>query len=253
MGTAIRRAGARWLVHVQSGGVVVAEMPVPGILKRYVEEQGLLVVNDEFVGALKTGEEELTRDGRADLYGVDWKGNIRIVEIKVARSDFLAEQKSRKYEKYVHAADYFYYLTPPGLIEREELPAGAGWLEYDARPGYGIKMRRRPKRLKATADKTDLWKAVANALFNRYYHGSQYDIVDEWREKAAAWDLAVEDLIPDPIPEGQFMLPFPLSCPSCGGRKVKPFWDGANYHCLMCDIIFYDLFDGAEREDGPTR
>lgn len=49
---------------------------------------------------------------RADLMGVDRKGNVVIVEIKVARADLLGDAK---WPDYLDHCDRFYWALPPGL------------------------------------------------------------------------------------------------------------------------------------------
>lgn len=49
---------------------------------------------------------------RADLMGIDSKGKLVIVEIKVARADLLGD---RKWPDYLEFCDRFYWAVPPGL------------------------------------------------------------------------------------------------------------------------------------------
>ena len=58
---------------------------------------------------------------RADLMGVDAKGLIVIVEIKVARGDLLGDSK---WPDYLEFCDRFYWAVPPGL-DRAPLETGA--------------------------------------------------------------------------------------------------------------------------------
>jgi hypothetical protein len=53
---------------------------------------------------------------------------IRIYEIKVSRSDFLADIKFRTYLPYCHE---MYFAVPVGLIDRNELPADIGLVYYN--------------------------------------------------------------------------------------------------------------------------
>lgn len=55
--------------------------------------------------ALKNGR-------RADLMGVDAKGLVVIVEVKVARGDLLGDSK---WPDYLEFCDRFYWAVPPGL------------------------------------------------------------------------------------------------------------------------------------------
>jgi hypothetical protein len=57
-------------------------------------------------------EVPLRNGRRADLMGIDSKGLIVIVEIKVARSDLLGDAK---WPDYLDFCDRFYWGLPPGL------------------------------------------------------------------------------------------------------------------------------------------
>jgi len=64
---------------------------------------------------------------------IGWKRACRsvLIECKVTRADFLADRDKpfrQKPEQGVGCERF--YLTPPGLLKREELPAGWGLLEY---------------------------------------------------------------------------------------------------------------------------
>ena len=81
-------------------------------------------------------EVPLPNGRRADLMGVDSRGNLAIVEIKVARADLLGDCKWTDYLGY---CDRFYWAVPPELaaiLESERyLPAEAGLIvadRYDA-------------------------------------------------------------------------------------------------------------------------
>jgi hypothetical protein len=81
-------------------------------------------------------EVPLPNGRRADLMGIDPKGNLTIVEIKVAKSDLLGDCKWTDYLDY---CDHFYWAVPPGLaaiLDRQHyLPEQAGLIvadRYDA-------------------------------------------------------------------------------------------------------------------------
>lgn len=57
-------------------------------------------------------EVPLRNGRRADLMGIDAKGLVVIVEIKVARSDLLGDAK---WPDYLEFCDRFYWGLPPGL------------------------------------------------------------------------------------------------------------------------------------------
>jgi hypothetical protein len=58
---------------------------------------------------------------RADLMGIDAKGLVVIVEIKVARGDLLGDSK---WPDYLDVCDRFYWGVPPGL-DRSPLESAA--------------------------------------------------------------------------------------------------------------------------------
>lgn len=57
-------------------------------------------------------EMPLRNSRRADLMGIDAKGQIVIVEIKVARGDLLGDSK---WPEYLDFCDRFFWALPPGL------------------------------------------------------------------------------------------------------------------------------------------
>jgi hypothetical protein len=66
---------------------------------------------------------------------IGWGPNgSELVECKVSRSDFMADQKKpwRRHE-WTGLGDLRWYLTPPGLLKAEELPARWGLLETSGR------------------------------------------------------------------------------------------------------------------------
>lgn len=67
------------------------------------------------------GEVPLRNGRRADLMGIDARGHVVIVEIKVARSDLLGDGKWADYLDY---CDRFYWGVPP-LLDRAPLASDA--------------------------------------------------------------------------------------------------------------------------------
>ena len=81
-------------------------------------------------------EVPLPNGRRADLMGIDTKGKLTIVEIKVSKADLTGDAKWTDYLDY---CDQFFWAVPPalaGLLEEERfLPATAGVIvadRYDA-------------------------------------------------------------------------------------------------------------------------
>lgn len=83
------------------------------------------------------GEMALKNGRRADLMGVDAKGLVVIVEIKVSRADLLGDNK---WPDYLDYCDRFYWGVPPGLdrgpLESEAyMPEKCGVIVADAYDG----------------------------------------------------------------------------------------------------------------------
>lgn len=86
---------------------------------------------------LVQAEVSLRNHRRADLMGIDAKGQIVIVEIKVARGDLLGDQK---WPEYLDYCDQFYWAIPPELDaspldQQDFLPERTGLIiadSYDA-------------------------------------------------------------------------------------------------------------------------
>ena len=79
-------------------------------------------------------EMSLPNHRRADLMGLDAKGQIILIEIKVARGDLLGDNKWREYLDY---CDRFYWALPPtldsSLLDQPDfLPERAGVIIADA-------------------------------------------------------------------------------------------------------------------------
>jgi hypothetical protein len=81
-------------------------------------------------------EVPLPNGRRADLMGMDSKGNLTIVEIKVAKSDLIGDCK---WTDYLDFCDHFYWAVPPALASILEgarfLPGETGLIvadRYDA-------------------------------------------------------------------------------------------------------------------------
>ena len=66
-------------------------------------------------------EVPLRNGRRADLMGIDGRGQVLIVEIKVARSDLLGDSK---WPDYLDFCDRFFWGVPPGL-DRSPLDGAA--------------------------------------------------------------------------------------------------------------------------------
>ena len=78
---------------------------------------------------------------RADVLALKWTEPVaHIYEVKVSRADFLSDKNSGKWEGYLFNCQLFFFATPHGLITKEDVPEGAGWVEQTER---GNNFRRR--------------------------------------------------------------------------------------------------------------
>lgn len=71
---------------------------------------------------------------RADLFTLTIENQPKITtyEIKVSRQDFLKDIKQTDKQKLARLfSHYFYYVTPEGLLDIEEIPLWAGLIEID--------------------------------------------------------------------------------------------------------------------------
>lgn len=80
-------------------------------------------------------------------------------EIKISRSDFQRDN-NEKQDGALRWSDRFWYVTPPGLLRRDEVPSWAGLQEWDGK-GFSV-IRKAPMRLKAEPD----WEFVVSILRN---------------------------------------------------------------------------------------
>lgn len=81
------------------------------------------------VGGLYGGE-------RADAWGYRWgyNGGSVLVEVKVSRSDFLADaKKPHRNGEVLGMGTYRYYMCPEGIITLDDLPYGWGLLWVNSR------------------------------------------------------------------------------------------------------------------------
>lgn len=91
-----------------------------------------------------------------------WETGATVVEVKVTRSDFLADRKKPHRQPGAGMGAWRYYMAPEGLIRVDELPAGWGLIEVNKRGQC---------------------KVLAGAMFNVRKLG-YYDLkaqVEQWR------------------------------------------------------------------------
>lgn len=89
---------------------------------------------------------------------IGWKGKCRsvLVECKISRADFFADREKpfRKSPELGMGCERF-YLTPPGLIERDELPKKWGLLEVKGRE---VRIAARPSRTSQRTETGLMWE-----------------------------------------------------------------------------------------------
>jgi hypothetical protein len=117
-------------------------------------------------------EMPLRNNRRADLMGIDAKGHIVIVEIKVSRADLLSDAKWPEYLEY---CDRFYWGLPPGLdrtpLQSDAfLPDQCGVIVADGYDGEII--RPAPTRALAPARRKVEVERLARAALRRLVTGS---------------------------------------------------------------------------------
>jgi len=114
-------------------------------------------------------EMPLRNNRRADLMGIDAKGHVIIVEIKVARSDLLGDSK---WPDYLDHCDRFYWGVPPDLnrtpLDGEGyLPDSCGVIVAD---GYDAEILRPAPLLPLAAARRKVEvERLARAALRRHY------------------------------------------------------------------------------------
>lgn len=94
---------------------------------------------------------------RPDLFAIDktYKGLItRAFEVKVSRSDFLADATQGKAQGYRSVAGALSFAAPKGLLNREEMPDGCGLIE---RSESGWRWARKPVINRIETLPTEVW------------------------------------------------------------------------------------------------
>lgn len=109
-----------------------------------------------------------------DVISVDANDNIRIIEIKRTRADFVGD---KKWKKYLNYCNYFYFLAPHGIIKPEELPSGVGLIEVDSFGGASSTLSANRKELIHNINIQEFYKKLMfklyrskkNSLYIDYY------------------------------------------------------------------------------------
>jgi hypothetical protein len=99
-----------------------------------------------------------------DFWTMTSGGETREFEIKISRSDFLADSKKDKH-KVDTGANFFYYVCPKDLIKLSEVNKKYG-LIYIWETGF-VEIKKRPVRLNNNV--FDRWKMLANKMYSKWY------------------------------------------------------------------------------------
>ncbi len=102
-----------------------------------------LITMDDWRMMMK-GEKELPKSRIIDVYVVAISASKEAtaigLEIKVQRTDFQKELKSKKYRAWLPYCDKFYFVCSPGVAKPEEIPEECGLIEVSR---YGRGYRRK--------------------------------------------------------------------------------------------------------------
>jgi hypothetical protein len=112
--------------------------------------------------------------GEHDVLSILKSGLIAEYEVKVSRSDFIADAKKDKWkhhelEIFDNLPNYFYYACPIGLISTEEIPNYSG-LVYVSK--NGVEVVKRPKKIHSIKhEQPRLLKKMCRIKSERKYLG----------------------------------------------------------------------------------
>lgn len=130
---------------------------------------------------------------RADLWVMtpSWtRHQVTIYEVKVARGDFLRDEK---WHRYLPFCNSFSFVAPAGVLQKEEIPEGAGLLEVSANGSRLRTVRKAPRRQDDHEHQAQVLKAI---LMNRAsITPSRYGRVDPStrEQRMAEWQMLLEE------------------------------------------------------------
>lgn len=120
-----------------------------------------------------------------DFWTMTNSGETREFEIKISRSDFLADAKKEKH-KSTEGANFFYYVCPVNLIKKEEIDSRYG-LIYVGRQYEGgepiVTVVKKPRRLHN--NEFDRWKILANKMYWKFR--------ELWRSKYIDKEISIKE------------------------------------------------------------
>ncbi len=108
----------------------------------------------------------------SDLISVTKNGTIFEYEIKCTRADFRNERKKARYKNFKYLGNrykpsFFWYVAPPGVIPKDELPEWAGLMECHEGHFSVVKPAPRIHNDTITEDKK---KYIYRGLTHRYWN-----------------------------------------------------------------------------------
>jgi hypothetical protein len=171
---------------------------------RYSDTHRYVYMEEVYSGTVSTGRKVSIIDALAmHCYASDVE-HLTAFEIKVNRSDWLSELRNpEKNSAWHEIAGEFVYVAPDGVIQKDEIPDGCGWLR--ARPGSdgvpALRMAVKPRRMK----QVDIGPtALAAMLRSAAYTGSRSRSTWNIRYMESPAATSVE---PDPVNAGEKVLP----------------------------------------------
>lgn len=90
---------------------------------------------------LPLGSVVFDRPGVADVYAIlksFSSVSVRLYEVKISKSDFLADVQMGKYLKYLDCCTQFYFAAPAGLLTKDDLPVGCGLITRSEDKGWHV-------------------------------------------------------------------------------------------------------------------
>lgn len=115
-----------------------------------------------------------------DFWTMTSGGETREFEIKISRSDFLADFKKEKHKVTV-GANFFYYVCPKDMIKVGEIDKKYG-LVYIWETGF-VEVKRRPTRLNENVFED--WRKLANKMYTKWY--------TLWKQKWINEEISIDE------------------------------------------------------------
>ena len=106
----------------------------------------------------------------SDILAVDHEEKIVEIEVKVSRSDFIADFNKDEKHRIIangNGPSRFYYAAPEGVVNPDDVPNYAGLLVVQDRIGGGCYEFKRAPTLHNDIVRGDEWKKLAQLLYAR--------------------------------------------------------------------------------------